>query len=88
MGELQFDTKKLEAVMKRNFGGQVLMLGQPIVMDMHGVNLLLSVHAVSNTNLEGIARKDPNPQPVPSEWGVLMEHTGIKFFPVISIINC
>lgn len=80
------DTERLQETMKRNFGGQVFMVGQPVVMDMHGVNLLLTVHAVSNTNLEGIAKKEKNPQPVASEWGVLMEHTGIKFFPVKNII--
>ena len=82
---MELDTEKLEAAIKRNFEGQVLMVGQPVVMDMHGVNLVLTVHAVTNTNLEAIARKEAAPQPVSASWGVLMKHTGFKFFPVYLI---
>lgn len=73
---LSFDTDRMSEVFLANFSRQVFTVGQPLVMDFGGHNLLLKVHSlVKITTLNGTSPR----QEGSVKWAVLLDKTEVKF---------
>lgn len=82
---LSFDTDRMAEVFATAFARQPLTVGQPIVMDFGGHNLLLKVHSLAKviaaTSTSGnISSAVTTPQQESTtKWGVLLDKTGLRF---------
>jgi vesicle-fusing ATPase len=70
---LTFDTVRMAEVFLSNYQRQIFSLGQPLVMDFAGHNLLLKVHSLINITT-GSPRKESA-----AEWGALLPKTEVRF---------
>lgn len=70
---LTFDTERMAEVFSANFQRHILSVGQPMIMDFAGHNLLFKIHSLVN-----ITTGSPKQESL-AEWGVLLPKTEVKF---------
>lgn len=82
---LSFDTDRMAEVFATAFARQPLTVGQPIVMDFGGHNLLLKVHSLAKVmaaastsgHISGVVTTPQ--QEGTTKWGVLLDKTELRF---------
>ncbi|PTU21302.1 hypothetical protein P175DRAFT_0435237 [Aspergillus ochraceoroseus IBT 24754] len=75
-----YDQDDLGAAVIKNFENQIFAPGQKILMDHHGVPLILSVKTIQRVNLASEKQSVERVETDPSARGIITRHTLINFF--------
>ncbi|KAJ1565411.1 transport between ER and Golgi ATPase protein, partial [Nowakowskiella sp. JEL0078] len=72
------DAKELEAIFIKNFEGQIFTIGQTLVFDFKGINILASVNRVQTIDFDSLEKGLEAP-PSKNTRGILMKQSSIAF---------
>lgn len=78
--QVHFDAVKMAEIFRDMFNGQILSVGQPLVMESVGTNFRVTVHDVRTMNLESLGEeKKADVSVSDSKWGILSSLSGVQF---------